>query len=252
MKQLLLSLVFTTIAGAAFAQPCTPDPLYADSLFGVWPDTTTNFVTGYVGVPYTQVLNLIVPQDAGVVNPAFSGVMLDSVAFNGITGLPPGLSVACASQTNASCSYITGQLGCGVIQGIPTQLGTYELELDVTAYANLFGSAVPIPQTFGGYRIIIEDGVSILEYGGPALGAVRNVPNPFASRTAIEFDLAKATPVRVSIFNLLGESLWEQDVQGRTGMNRVPFEGGDLQEGVYLFRVSTGKDTYTGRMVLNR
>jgi hypothetical protein len=252
MKQLLLSILLATVAGAAFAQPCTPDPLYADSLYGIWPDTTTNFANGFVGVDYNEVLNLIVPVDAGVVNPAFNGVILDSVAFNGITGLPPGLVIACASQTAAPCSYLTGQLGCGAIQGIPTEAGTYELVLEVTAYSTLFGSVIPIPQSFTGYRIIIEEGTSVLQLAAEPLGEVRNVPNPFSTRTAIEFNLAKATQVRVSIFNLLGEELWATDLQGRAGANRVPFEAGQLQEGVYLFRVSTGNDTHTGRMVLNR
>lgn len=251
MKQLVLSLVLAAAAGSAFAQPCTPDPLYADSLYGIWPDTTTNFPNGTVGVAYEAVLNLIVPTDAGVVNPAFAGVVLDSVAFNGITGLPPGLSIACASQTPAACSYLTGQLGCGIVQGTPTQAGTFDLVLQVTAYTSLFGSVIPIPQDFTGYRIVVDEATNIAEIL-PAIGEVRNVPNPFATRTAIEFSLAKASPVRVSIYNLLGEELWVHELQGRTGMNRVPFEAGQLQEGVYLFRVSTGKDTYTGRMVLNR
>jgi len=252
MKKLLLASVFLASAGLASAQVCTPNPLYADSLFGVWPDTTTNFVPGIVGEPYFQALDLIVPQDAGAVNPNFNGVLLDSVKFVGINGLPPGLSIACASQTAAPCTYLTGQLGCGVIQGTPTTAGVYPLTLTVTAYAALFGTALPIDQSFGGYRIVVSEGVGITELLGPGLGGVRNVPNPFATRTSIEFQMAKASEVNVRVFNLLGEELWNQTLQGRSGANRVPFESGNLQDGVYLFKVQSGKDTFTGRMVLNR
>lgn len=253
MLRTLLSSIAVVGAVAAMAQPCTPDPLYADSLFGVWPDTTENFAPGIIGVPYQQVLNLKVPQDAGTIDPQFAGVVLDSVAFNGVDGLPPGLSIACASQTPATCSFITGQLGCGVIQGIPTQVGTFELTLNVTAYSTLGIFVLPIPYSFSGYRIVVsEDATSIVETATTGLGQVRNVPNPFNSRTNIEFQLAKAGTVKVRVFNLVGEELWVTQVQGKAGMNRVPFESGSLQEGVYLYKVESGKENFTGRMALYR
>lgn len=255
MKQLVLASLFVATVGSVSAQVCTPNPLYADSLFGVWPDTTTNFASGTVGVPYYQTLDLIVPQDAGNVDPQFAGVLLDSVIFStttGITGLPPGLSVACASQTPQPCTYLTGQLGCGVIQGTPTTAGVYPLTLNVTAYASLFGQTLPIDQSFGGYRIVITEGVGITEIIAPGLAAVRNVPNPFATRTAIEFQLGIASQVDLRVFNLLGEEMWAQSVQGKLGANRVNFESGNLPDGVYLYKLQSGTDTFTGRMVLNR
>ncbi len=251
MKQLLLCIAAVGLTTTAFAQ-CTPDPLYADSLYGVWPDTTENFANGYVGVPYLQTLNLIVPEDAGLINPLFAGVMLDSVAFNGIDGLPPGLAVTCASQTPASCSYITGVLGCGIIEGTPTTLGTYPLTLNVTAYTFLFGGVQAIPQSFTGYHITIDNTSGTMEMAPSALDGVRNVPNPFAARTAIEFQLNRQGTVALSVFNLLGEEIWKQNVQGKVGVNRVGFEAGSLQEGIYLYKVRSGKETFTGRMVLHR
>lgn len=256
MKKLLLASVLVIASASAYSQACVPNPLYADSIFGIWPDTTTNFAPGVVGVAYSQTLDLIVPQNAGDVDPQFNGVMLDSVAFStvtGISGLPPGLSVACASQTPAPCSYLTGQLGCGIIIGTPTTAGVYPLTLSVTAYAALFGTVLPIDQSFGGYSITIaENNVGITEYSLQGLGGVRNVPNPFAVRTAIEFQLGTASQVEVRVFNLLGEELFAQSVQAKMGANRVPFEAGTLPDGVYLYKVQTGKDTFTGRMVLNR
>lgn len=257
MKKLLLASVLVIAAASAAGQACVPNLLYADSVFGVWPDTTTNFANGVVGVPYSQSLDLIVPQNAGDVDPQFNGVMLDSVAFStvtGLTGLPPGLSVACATQTPAPCTYLTGQLGCGIIIGTPTTAGFYPLTLSVTAYAALFGSVLPIDQSFGGYSITITEqgGVGIAEFSGTGLGGVRNVPNPFSTRTAIEFQLGTASQVEVRVYNLLGEELFAQSVQGKLGANRVPFEAGILPGGVYLYKVQTSKNTFTGRMVLNR
>lgn len=247
---ILASLVF--VAGAATAQVCTPDPAYENELYGVWPDTTTNFAPGRVNEPYAQSLDLIIPQDAGVVVPAYSGVTIDSVVFNGITGLPSGISVACASHTPASCTYLAGQLGCGVIQGTPAQAGVYPLTVQVTGYVYLFNSVQSLPWSFEGYRIVVEDVNSIAEVLAPGLTGVRNVPNPFAARTAIEFHLGAASPVEVKVFNLLGEELWTVHVKGKPGVNRVPFESGDMPEGVYLYKLRSGEATFTGRMVLSR
>lgn len=251
MKRSLLLILISVLGGGAFAQ-CTPDPLYADSVFGVWPDTTINFSPADLDMPYFQQLDVLVPSDAGLINEQFEGVVLDSVQFTGITGLPPGLTVACSSQTPAACTYLAGQLGCGVIQGTPTQAGVFDLVVEVTAYSSFLGSPLPIPYQFQGYRIEVLENVSVGEIALPVIGEVRNVPNPFATRTAFEFQLARNMPVDIRVFNLLGEELWSQKINGKAGVNKIPFESGDLQEGVYLYKVESGSATFTGRMVLHR
>ena len=253
MKQLLLSLLFVGASSIALAQPCTPDPFYADSLFGVWPDTTDNFAAGTIGIPYEQILNLIVPSDAGIIDAQFDGLVIDSVAFEGITGLPMGLSVACNSQTSAPCTYITGQLGCGVITGTPTETGTFPLVLNVLAHTSFFGSVLSVPYPFSGYRIVISDNTTSIEGPGvTTLGSVRNVPNPFSTRTSFEFDLDRSGTVELLIFNLLGEEMWNRSIQGKAGVNKVPFDGQSLSEGVYIYKLASGKRTQTGRMVIHR
>jgi hypothetical protein len=253
MKQTLLAVLFLAISGSAWAQPCTPDPLYADSVFGVWPDTTENFAAATIGLPYAQTLNLIVPAEAGLVDPQFAGLVIDSVGFIGITGLPNGLAVACNSQTPAVCTYITGQLGCGVITGTPTQIGTFPLSVNVLAHASIFGNVLSVPYSFTGYRIVVNDNSTAIE--GPHSanqGQVRNVPNPFSYRTSFEFELGRSATVELFVFNLLGEELWSRSVAGRVGANRVQFDGQELPEGVYLYKMVTGGTTQTGRMIVNR
>ncbi len=254
MSRKPLLLVLFCAASSAFAQvPCTPNPLYADSVYGVWPDTTTNFMNGMVGMAYSQDLNLIAPLNAQDINPTFPAVLIDSIQFNGVSGLPDGLSVACASQTAGPCTYLPSVLGCGVVQGTPTTAGTYPLELNVTGYFTLFNAAVPYPYSFTGYRIIVEENtIGIAEVAPVALGGVRTAPNPFNTRTQIEFDLSRASEVRVKVFTLLGEELWALRTVGKAGHNRIPFEAGTLPEGVYLYKVETGREAFTGRMMVSR
>jgi len=252
IKQLLLSATLVAGPAASWAQ-CTPDPLFADSVFGVWPDTTMDFMSGEEGVFYSDTLNLIVPTDAGEINSAYAGFVIDSVQFTGIDNLPPGLSVNCNSQTTGPCTYLSSVLGCGLIEGTPTTAGTYNMTLNVLAYATVFGVSIPVAQSFPGYTIVVapagSTGINDVNVG---LGQVQNVPNPFSQRTNIEFTLQRGTSTTVKVFNLLGEEVWRSEVAGRTGLNRVSFEPAQLMDGIYLYKVEAGANAFTGRMVLRR
>ena len=83
-----------------------------------------------------------------------------------------------------------------------------------------------------------------------ATGAARAVPNPFTTNTNIEFQMARSGAVQISVYDLLGAKLWSKNLAGRTGLNKVPFENTDLQDGIYLFKVESGNDVFTGRMVV--
>ena len=61
MKKLLLFTVSLFLTTFFINAQCTPNPQYADSAYGVWPDTSTNFVSGAVGVAYAQVLDFKLP-----------------------------------------------------------------------------------------------------------------------------------------------------------------------------------------------
>lgn len=249
MKKAILSIAFVATAATISAQ-CTPDPLYQDSLFGVWPDTIEGFAPGTVNQPYSDQLDLIVPSDAGEIDPGLAGTMIDSVAMDSIEGLPPGLAIACNSHTGAACTYLSAVLGCGVIQGTPTVVGVYPLTIHVTGYSVLFGFPISFPYTFTGYQIDI--GVAGILDQPVSISGAQNVPNPFGQRTSIEWNMSRPANSTVKVFNLLGEKLWSQTTEGRSGANKVVFDGSTLEDGIYLYEVQAGDTRFTGRMVLHR
>lgn len=251
MKKSLLAACSLVVGLPASAQ-CVPNELYADSVFGVWPDTTENFIGGTVGLFYSDTINILIPANAQDIGPGFPDQEIDSVRFDGITNLPPGLGVQCNSQTGAPCTLLPEQLGCGLIEGTPTAAGSYDLVLNVTAFSNFLGFPIELPYTFNGYNITIATATGIDDRAPLNLSQVQNVPNPFANRTTIEFSLNRPGPARVKVFNLVGEELWHETVQAKSGINRVPFEAARMESGIYLYKVEAGSRTFTGRMVVNR
>ena len=88
MKNLIIltSILFSVLF--SYSQ-CTPDSIYADSAFGVWPTPTTNFPPGEIGVQYYEIVNFKVPRDAGAIDSAAAGTYIDSIVLTSITNLPP-------------------------------------------------------------------------------------------------------------------------------------------------------------------
>ncbi len=80
----------------------------------------------------------------------------------------------------------------------------------------------------------------------------QNYPNPFNPSTTIEFNLAKATNISLTVYDLLGREvavLIDQE-QYTSGLQRVQFDASSLASGVYLYRLEAGGFTQTRKMTL--
>ena len=162
MKKLLLVITLVTVATTNTFAQCTPDitypaPKYADSTFGAWPDTVTNFGGAAVGVAYTQDLQFKVPLDAGDVDPLLAGSAIQDFTVDAVNGLPIGLSYAC---NIATCTFVGGSVGCAQITGTCNTAGTYPISIDVTGVILVelipgFPIPVDAPYQFVGYKIIV-------------------------------------------------------------------------------------------------
>ena len=79
----------------------------------------------------------------------------------------------------------------------------------------------------------------------------QNYPNPFNASTTIRFQLAETAPVRLEIYNLIGQRVAGL-VQGRlaAGHHTVRWDARDLASGVYLCRLQAGDAQQVRKMIL--
>lgn len=79
----------------------------------------------------------------------------------------------------------------------------------------------------------------------------QNSPNPFSRLTSIRFSIPEAAHVRLAVYDLIGQEVAKLvDRHMPAGQHGIAFDGNDLPNGVYFYRLSTGSATRTKMCVL--
>lgn len=227
MKKLLLilSVTLTALSSNTFAQ-CTPGANFADSTYGVWPDTIQNFPAAIVGVAYSTDLNFKVPTDAGDVDPNFAGATIQSFKVTDVQGLPPGMTYACNIGT---CNYNGGANGCAAITGTCNTPGIYEIEVFVLGKVIVVPGfpAADYPTSFRGYKIAVG-------YAGIEENKFDNVqlfPNPVMNE--LEISGLGENGCTVSILNASGKLI----SRGTNNSTTKKVDVSTLESGIYLVKL---------------
>ena len=80
-----------------------------------------------------------------------------------------------------------------------------------------------------------------------------NAPNPVGAATLFRFELAQAGDVTVEVFNVLGQRVATAlDAPLGAGPHAIPFDASSLAGGTYVYRVRSGAEEASGRMVVVR
>ncbi len=168
-------------------------------------------------------------------------------------------SVAFDSDSNGYAAVLTtnhGQLYDLSIQieGKPTH--RLELVWYVEATDSLYRTTNPPQyQNLPGNRLTllrIIDGVQQTAFAS-GFALETNYPNPFRPITMIPVETTSAGPVRLRVFNLLGEEVAVlHDGILHPGKHVFPFDGGLLPSGLYSYRLESGTTTLTRCMTLLR
>jgi hypothetical protein len=240
MKKLLLVFSLALLSVASLnAQSCTPGANFADSTYGVWPDTTTNFPPGAVGVAYSTDLNFKVPDEvtaevAGTdpVAQAVVGSAIQDFTVTGVTGLPSTMNYAC---NISSCTYAGGANGCANLFGTPNAAGTFPITIEVEATVLVelipgFPTPLTVPTSFSGYKLIVG-------FAGQIEGVIDPItvsPNPAINEITIN-GLAEVLNVNtIQITNMAGQVVKRVNPNGTS----VNVNISDLDKGIYFVVVN--------------
>ncbi len=80
---------------------------------------------------------------------------------------------------------------------------------------------------------------------------IRNTPNPFNSKTAIEFELPEDTKVEITVYNVLGQRVETLvDDYLNAGQHSVIWDASNYSSGIYFYKLTTNNKTLTKRMTL--
>lgn len=248
---LLFAVVF--FASANSNAQCVPDP---NNLTLITPDTTTNFVSGTVGQPYSQIVYIHPPEDSmvlipgGPANPILvSDIEVELISFS---GLPPGLTNQC---NPSNCIYSGGVSGCSEISGTPTVAGTYPLFAIIGASGTiLFGTVTvgPIVDTLLAYRIIINpSGVGINELQTD-LSFINISPSVTNKDVEVQYNSVSGTETFIAVSNSLGQAVTSQKVKAKNGINSFTINTSTLSNGVYIVSLQNKNQKITSRFVVAR
>ncbi len=273
MKKIYLFL-FIALIGIANAQvpTCSLNPTFiASNKVGIFPDSATNFLQGTVGIPYVQNITVKVPKDttsAGI-KFCFNRFILSNPTATTNYKLPPGLNfgvipVALQNGTiNAAPSFkFPGNANnCAVIYGTPTTAGTYTLSLKIDAYATpTLGSCSPSPNVSGGsvvstqtlnyYIIKINPNTTGLKEIGKNSFNLQNIPNPFSNKTNVKFFVSEPAPVKLTVYNTLGDLVYSTTINAEPGDNDYLLNADNWNNGMYFYTIKYKNFTETKRMIL--
>lgn len=152
MKKTYLFFAFMISFLNVFSQACTPDNSHLGNP-GFSPDTIQNLSDGFVGLPYSEVITVVIPQDTTAFFPGIgvATLTINYMQLDSIGGLPPGFSYAC---NPSNCQFPGNSIGCIVITGNPQTFENYPLRLYLTynlthALLGTFDSSGP----YTGYEI---------------------------------------------------------------------------------------------------
>ncbi len=259
MKKILLAFFALAFTLPTFAQECTPDPQFADSI-GVYPLPYLED-EGTGGIPDTACLNTYYETTFSILIDTFSfgafNVDPDSLVITAVNNLPAGLTYACDPP---NCTFYPQEPGCATIYGIPEgDTGEFSLSISGTAY-----DFVPFDVTFpdatiapGEYLLYVRpegdascNSIIDAVQSPTAIDAISIAPNPFSGRTQLNVTSTAAGDYRFLVSDLLGKTVLNQNLRIVEGENTFTVDAQDWAKGIYIYTLGQGDRVISGKLVV--
>jgi hypothetical protein len=212
---------------------------------------------------YYDEIHIIVPTNATDVDETLPNLPIDSVQLTTVNfvlnGTPftleqMGLSITCNNNGDSPnpCTFYGGQQYCASLSGTPLVAGVFQMSIVVTGYVTFFGAAVEYPLTFDQYTFTVENTINVEKVSTANFQLGQNSPNPAMNTTMIPFSMRNNGMVQLTVVNLLGEIVINEQVSARSGNNQYNLNVNALQNGIYMYSIEFEGKKLTKRLVVNR
>ncbi|MFQ5607018.1 MAG: T9SS type A sorting domain-containing protein, partial [Candidatus Zixiibacteriota bacterium] len=209
-----------------------------------------------------------------------SHLLFDSISYAGTRG---ALSVSSQTQHNADSLQVLISLdyfdtaplapdsssiakafftiSAGAPNGvIPVDTASFLSLVPLRVTTSVAAGDFTFTPLFGPGEITVDITTDVDDGGGPLLplefGLDQNFPNPFNPTTTIRFSLARSAHARLTVFNMLGQSVSDLvDRRLEAGEHSITFDASrganlTLASGVYFYRLEVSGRTLTRKMAL--
>jgi len=271
MRKIFMFLFFGSLFHTSYSQ-CIPNPIYQDSIYGIWP--LSGFPDGMVGVYYSQSWDIKTPStlleaafgDSATVtvdtlgNTIYIGDWpVDSVVTIDVYDIPPGLIIECNTP---SCNLPGDQVGCADISGIPTTIGTYSTDIVTNLYTHgvvsitVGGVPLTLPisldyfsvtgtyDTVSRYTIKIVGATSIIEQKNNL-----EITNIINQNNNLYFDISSINSDKYNfiITDILGRNIYSSDLLISSGKNTHTIAK-YIENGIYIITLKNDTNSFSKKI----
>jgi len=243
--RLLLILALAIVAGIKLSAQCIPDTANCEDIGDPGQFCPLLLPKAGLNILYDEVVTIIAP---GAYPIGGTELTIHYIEIDSVKNLPPGIDYF----PNADIFY-PDTAYCIQLTGTPSQTGEFALSIYITATVDVFGTPTRAQ--------VVDDSsvvISVVEVLGidpnqkTGFQVSQNVPNPFSDRTRLSFYTPKQEKVELSIYNILGVLVHQETELTAPGKHYFNFDGSELEAGTYLYRIESGEDFFTGKLMKSR
>ena len=109
------------------------------------------------------------------------------------------------------------------------------------------------PISFTGYVIDVgAAGIETIQVTNETFVLQQNFPNPTNGNTTIQFVAGNQNQIDFTITNLLGDVVYNQQINAKRGVNTLDINTNEFSSGVYLYAIANGNNKLTKRMIVSK
>lgn len=243
-------LILTMITGFGLSQllqaQCTPgnattcpDP---ENNGQICPDTLPNANEGQA---YSVTVTILPPPSATYNNVT---VPLNKIVLLDILNMPPGLNWVSNSTTN---TFFPGTYYCVLMSGTPTTPGFYQLKIKVGVYITFLGNPLYIGENIDStsVSITVTPATSRPETITGASALLDISPNPFLSYATWKYRSEKRETLTLELLSITGNTILSSTHTVDKGDNVLRIDMPNLAPGMYIYRLRTERQVFSGRVI---